>query len=338
MKILSIESSCDETSAAVIDDSSIKSNIISSQHFHNKYGGVVPELASRSHLKTISEIVKDSLNKANIKINNIDAIAVTSEPGLIGSLIVGSNFSKGLSIKYNLPVVPINHIDGHLYSGCLQDDTLEFPFICLVVSGGHTALFKVYSYSSYDIIGLTKDDAAGEAFDKIAKLMNLGYPGGPLIDKYAKSGNTDAFNFPRPMLKEGNFDFSFSGLKTAVRYFIRREFPNGVPEEKIPDISASVQEAIVDVLVAKTIRAAKKNNINSVVVAGGVSANSRLRERFQERVKKFNMRFVAPDMEYCMDNAAMIGFLAAKKITSDNKDNFKNLSFTVNPTALRAKK
>lgn len=338
MKILAIESSCDETSAAVIDKSQVLSNVISSQHFHTKYGGVVPELASRSHLKTISEITKDALSQSNSEISSLDALAVTSQPGLIGSLIVGSNYAKGLSLKYGLPLIPVNHIEGHLYSGCLQDETLKFPFICLVVSGGHTALFYVTSYNDYEIIGLTKDDAAGEAFDKIAKLLDLGYPGGPVIDKLAKKGNPNAYDFPRPMMTDSNFNFSFSGLKTAVRYFIRREFPEGVPEEKSYDIAASVQEAIVDVLVAKTIRAAKKMKVDSVVVAGGVSANSRLRARLKERAEKFRMRFVAPDMEYCMDNAAMIGFLAEKKFENKEKVDFNDLTFTVNPTALRAKK
>ncbi len=336
MRILAIESSCDETSAAVTDKSKVISNVISSQVFHSKFGGVVPELASRSHLRTISDITTEALDKSGFGIEDMDALAVTSEPGLIGSLIVGSNFAKGLSLKYNLPLIPVNHIEGHLYSGCLQDETLEFPFICLVVSGGHTALFDVKSYNEYEIIGLTKDDAAGEAFDKIAKLLDLGYPGGPVIDKLAKQGNSEAYKFPRPMIADNNYNFSFSGLKTSVRYFIRREFPDSVPEELFPDIAASVQEAIVDVLVAKTIRAAKNHKIKSVVVAGGVSANSRLREKMKERADKFGMRFVAPDMEYCMDNAAMIGFLAEKKFEEKSRD-FSDLTFTVNPTALRAR-
>jgi N6-L-threonylcarbamoyladenine synthase len=298
---------------------------------------VVPELASRSHLKTISEITTQALENSNTTFEDIDALAVTSEPGLIGSLIVGSNYAKGLSLKYDMPLIPVNHIEGHLYSGCLQDDTLGFPFICLVVSGGHTALFDVKSYNEYEIIGLTKDDAAGEAFDKVAKLLDLGYPGGPVIDKLAKNGNPDAYKFPRPMMTDNNYNFSFSGLKTSVRYFIRREFPDGVPKALFSDIAASVQEAIVDVLVAKTIRAAKILKRKAVVVAGGVSANSRLRTRMNERAEKFGMRFVAPDMQYCMDNAAMIGFLAAKKF-EEQENKFKDLTFTVNPTALRAKK
>jgi N6-L-threonylcarbamoyladenine synthase len=201
MKILAIESSCDETSAAVVENSQVLSNIISSQHFHGKYGGVVPELASRAHLKAISEIVIEALESTNTKMGDLDALAVTSKPGLIGSLIVGSNFTKGLTLKYGLPLVPVNHIEGHLYSGCLEDSSLEFPFISLVVSGGHTAIFHVNGWNEYEIIGLTRDDAAGEAFDKIAKLMGLTYPGGPLIDKYARNGDPKKYDFPRPMLE-----------------------------------------------------------------------------------------------------------------------------------------
>ena len=232
MKILSIESSCDDTSAAVLAEGQIKSNVISSQDFHGKFGGIIPELASRAHLKAISPIVALALKDANTKMDDIEVLAVTSNPGLVGSLIVGSNFAKGLAVKYKLPIVPINHIEGHLYSGCLQDNSLEFPFISLVVSGGHTNIFLVESYIKYEIIGSTRDDAAGEAFDKIAKLMGLTYPGGPLIDKLAKEGNPKAFDFPRPMIHEKHYDFSFSGLKTSVRYFVHKTFPEGIPEEK----------------------------------------------------------------------------------------------------------
>lgn len=338
MRILAIESSCDETSAAVTEKGKVLSNIISSQHFHGKYGGVVPELASRAHLDVISDIVSDALDQSEYEIESLDAFAVTSEPGLIGSLIVGSSFAKGLSIKYDLPLIPVNHIEGHLYSGCLQDPKLDFPFITLVVSGGHTALFFVESYNDYEIMGLTKDDAAGEAFDKIAKLMGLTYPGGPLIDKLGKEGDPRKYDFPRSMIGSGDLNFSFSGLKTSVRYFIHNNFPDGIPEEELPHLCASIQEAIVDVLARKTINAAKRKNVKSIVIGGGVSANSRLRFKLTEEANKRRMKVIAPDMAYCMDNAAMIGFLAEKKIESGLKDKFRDLTYRVSSNALRAKR
>jgi N6-L-threonylcarbamoyladenine synthase len=338
MKILAIESSCDETSASVLDNTQVLSNVISSQIFHGKYGGVVPELASRAHNQIISQVTLESLEKANTTIDEITAIAVTTEPGLIGSLIVGSNFAKGLAIKYNLPIVPINHIEGHLFSGCIEDPEIEFPFITLVVSGGHTVLFYVESYNKYSILGLTKDDAAGEAFDKTAKLLGLTYPGGPLIDKFAKLGNPAKYDFPRYMMHSPDYNFSFSGLKTSVRYYVQKTYPNGIPEEDIPDICASVQAAIVDVLVFKAIKAAKEYKVKHIVIAGGVSANSGLRIKLADAAEKIGKKMVAPNMSLCMDNAAMIGFLAQKRIEEKGLDSFKNLNFTVNSTALRAKR
>ncbi len=338
MKILAIESSCDETSAAVINNTTVLSNIISSQHFHSKYGGVVPELASRAHIKSISEIVHQALAESNTNLSDLNAIAVTTEPGLAGSLIVGSGFAKGLSLKLNIPIIPINHIEGHLYSGCLEDSTVEFPFISLVVSGGHTAIFYVKSYSEYEIVGLTKDDAAGEAFDKIAKLIGLEYPGGPLIDKFAKNGDKNKYSFPRPMIYENNFNFSFSGLKTSVRYFISKNFPNGLSEQDIADISASVQSAIVDVLVHKSIKAALEFKVKTITVAGGVSANSYLRSKLAEESAKKKIKSIAPKMTYCVDNAAMIGFIAEKKLMHSEAKNFYDYCFTVNSNALRAKR
>lgn len=337
MKILAIESSCDETSASVLDNTQVLSNVISSQIFHGKYGGVVPELASRAHNQIISQVTLESLEKANTSIDEIKAIAVTTEPGLIGSLIVGSNFAKGLAIKYNLPIVPINHIEGHLFSGCIEDPEIEFPFITLVVSGGHTVLFYVESYNKYSILGLTKDDAAGEAFDKTAKLLGLTYPGGPLIDKFAKLGNPAKYDFPRSMMHSPDYNFSFSGLKTSVRYYVQKTYPNGIPQEVIPDICASVQAAIVDVLVFKSIKAAKEYKVKHIVIAGGVSANSGLRIKLAAAAEKIGKKMVAPNMSLCMDNAAMIGFLAQKRIEEKGLDSFKNLNFTVNSTALRAK-
>lgn len=337
MTILAIESSCDETSAAIVENSRALCNIISSQHFHGRYGGVVPELASRAHLAIVSQIVENALETAGKTIGDIDAIAATSAPGLVGSLIVGSNFAKGLALRCDLPVVPVNHIEGHIYSASLEDPSLEFPFLSLVVSGGHTTLFNVKSFSEYEVLGSTLDDAAGEAFDKIAKLLGLGYPGGPAIDSLSRKGDRKAYDFPRSMLRSGDFNFSFSGLKTSVRYFVQKSFPSGVPEERLPDLAASVQEAIVDALTAKTIAAAKKTKVKSIAVSGGVSANSRLREKIQSQCEKLNIKFVAPKMEYCMDNAAMIAYLAEKK-AAENLESYRDLTYTVNPSALRAGK
>lgn len=335
MNILAIESSCDDTSIAVLNKNKVLSNVISSQTIHRDYGGIVPELASRAHINNISRLTNASLGIAGIDITNINAIAVTSEPGLMGSLIVGSSFAKGLSLKYNLPLVPINHIEGHIYSGCLEDETLDFPFISLVVSGGHTSLFLVESYSDYRIIGMTKDDAAGEAFDKIAKLMGLGYPGGPIIDKLAKEGNPREYDFPRSMINSDDFDFSFSGLKTSVRYFIQKNFEFPLNELDKKNIAASVQAAIVDVLKHKTYQAAKKYKVKNIVIGGGVSANSLLRKLFQELETK-GYKIVLPKMEYCIDNAAMIGFLANKKIENSN-NKYKDLTFKVSTRPMRSK-
>jgi len=337
MIILAIETSCDETSVALIKDGNVLSNIISSQYIHNKFGGVVPEIASRSHLKAISLVMSEALLKADLNISNIDAIAVTTEPGLIGSLVVGSNFAKGLSLRYDIPVIPINHIEGHLFSGFINNPELKFPFIALVVSGGHTILFEVFNFNSYEIIGQTLDDAAGEAFDKTAKLIGLTYPGGPLIDKYAKLGNPEKYNFPRPLINSGDYNFSFSGLKTSVRYFIAKNFPDGIKEQDYPDLCASVQEAIVEVLVSKTLMAAKQKGIKNIVVAGGVSANSRLRACLLESSEEKSVKVFIPEFQYCMDNAAMIGYIASKKIEEKGLSYYYDLTFTASPNVFKRK-
>jgi N6-L-threonylcarbamoyladenine synthase len=334
MKIIAIESSCDDTSVSIVENGTVLSNLVSSQEIHNFYGGIVPELASRKHIEIISYLTKRSLNKANLNLSQIDGIGVTNAPGLAGSLLVGINFAKGLSLATGKPVIPINHIEGHIFSGHIENPNLSFPTISLVVSGGHTSIFFVESFSKYEAVGSTIDDAAGEAFDKIAKMLGLGYPGGPIVDKLAKDGNKNTYDFPRSMLNKPDFNFSFSGLKTSVRYFIEKNFNRNVPEEKLPDICASVQEAIVEVLAKKSIKAAKNYNCSSIIVGGGVSANSRLRAYFKE-IAKENINVVFPDMEYCIDNAAMIGFVAEKKfLTLKNKD--LKLDFTANPKALRA--
>lgn len=337
MKIIAFESSCDETSAAVIVDSEVKSNIISSQYFHGEYGGVVPELASRAHLQAISRITERALEEAGLAPEETDAVAVSIEPGLVGSLIVGSNFAKGIALRYSKPIVPINHIEGHIYSAILENPGVKFPFLNLVVSGGHTSLFLVESFADKTIVGSTRDDAAGEAFDKTAKLLGLTYPGGPEIDKLARKGDRKKFDFPRSMINSGDYDFSFSGLKTAVRYFLHKNFRDGVPEATLPDLCASVQAAIVDVLIKKTFDAAKEFKVGFVAISGGVSANSELREKAKSRAGELGIEFVAPQMNYCADNAAMIGFLAEKKLL-DGAEKSYDLTFAVDPSAIRAKR
>lgn len=334
MNLLAIESSCDDTSVAILKDKEVLSNLISSQEIHNLYGGIVPELASRKHIEIISQLTAKSLEKAALDIQDIDAIGVTNSPGLAGSLLVGINFAKGLSLATGKPVIPVNHIEGHIFSGHIENPNLEFPAISLVVSGGHTSLFFIESFSKYKVIGSTIDDAAGEAFDKIAKMLDLGYPGGPIVDKLSKSGNRNAYDFPRSMLNKPGFDFSFSGLKTSVRYFLQNNFESNVPEEILPDICASFQEAIVEVLAKKTIKAAKYYNCKNIVIGGGVSANSRLRDYFRENSES-NLNVVFPSMDLCVDNAAMIGFVAQNKFHNlDEKE--LSLTFTADPRATRA--
>ncbi|MFN3307415.1 MAG: tRNA (adenosine(37)-N6)-threonylcarbamoyltransferase complex transferase subunit TsaD, partial [Candidatus Kapaibacteriota bacterium] len=328
----------DETSAAVIQDLNILSNVISSQTIHNYFGGVVPELASRIHIKIISKVVFDALSQAQLTISEIDGISVTYQPGLVGSLVVGTNFAKGLALRHNKPLVPIDHIEGHIFSGFLEKLNISFPFLSLVVSGGHTALFLVHSFNSYQMLGSTRDDAAGEAFDKIGKLVGLGYPAGPIIDKLAKSGDPNRYSFPRGLIKSNDFDFSFSGLKTAVRYFIEKEYPKGLPENVLYDLCASVQEAIIDVLLAKCENAINQYKVNTLVIAGGVSANSRLRFLANERFGNI-VDVIIPQMRYCMDNAAMIALIGELKLgeTSNHKD-FLSFEFKANPTPKRARR
>ena len=341
--ILAIETSCDDTSVAVIRDGAVLSNIISSQPIHNEWGGIVPELASREHVKAIGPITREALKGASVSLDDIDVIAVTNGPGLPGSLLVGTQFAKGLALRHNKPLIPIHHIEAHLYSGYLEDHTLSFPSICLVVSGGHTSLFLIESFNSFKVLGSTKDDAAGEAFDKIAKMLGLGYPGGPHVDRLASAGDAHAINFPRGLLTDEGFDFSFSGLKTAVRYYLRDH-----PQHNINDVCASAQRAIVDVLVAKTIRAAESRNVAAVTIAGGVSANSELRARMSKECVEMGLPFAAPRMEYAVDNAAMIGFLAEARNTSTESNvkrslgigaelSHTDLSFSIEPRALRSR-
>lgn len=315
--ILGIESSCDETSVAVCVNGEIRSNIIATQAVHQHYGGVVPELASRAHQQNIVPAVQEALSTAKISKNELSAIAFTRGPGLLGSLLVGTSFAKGFALAKNLPLIEVNHMQAHILAHFIDNPKPSFPFLCLTVSGGHTQIVLVKNYFDMEVLGSTIDDAAGEAFDKTAKILGLPYPGGPLVDKYAQTGNPQAFSFPEPQIPELNF--SFSGLKTSILYFINKgvqQNPNFI-QEHLEDICASVQHRIITILLAKLTKAAKQHAISQVAIAGGVSANSGLRKALQELAEQQNWEVFIPKFEYCTDNAAMIAiagyykFLAA---------------------------
>ncbi|MDR0890654.1 MAG: tRNA (adenosine(37)-N6)-threonylcarbamoyltransferase complex transferase subunit TsaD [Endomicrobium sp.] len=313
MNILAIETSCDETSTAVVSNGiNVKSVVVSSQvNLHAKFFGVVPELASRAHIDNINIVLEQSLEEANINFNNfndqIDAIAYTVGPGLIGALLVGEMVAKSLSYAYKKPLIPINHLEGHIYSTVLTNHLLTPPFLSLVISGGHTSIILIRKLGIYELIGETRDDAVGEAFDKVAKMLGLTYPGGPIIDLMAKTGNPAAIHFPRPYLK-GSFDFSFSGIKTAVLNYIKK-YP--IKSDKtLNDICASFNQAIVDTLCFKTFQVAEKFNIKQIVLGGGVSANSLVRQSFIALGKKHNIKVFIPSFDYCTDNAAIIACAA----------------------------
>ncbi|TAE25387.1 MAG: tRNA (adenosine(37)-N6)-threonylcarbamoyltransferase complex transferase subunit TsaD [Candidatus Kapaibacterium sp.] len=337
--VLAIESSCDETSAAVYEGATLKSNIISSQLVHTDFGGIVPELASRAHIQNIAPVVQAALRDAGLGMRAIAAIAVTQQPGLAGSLTVGANFAKGLAVRYGLPIVPVNHIEGHIFSAFIENEDIHFPFLALVVSGGHTSLFLVESFEQYSVIGSTRDDAAGEAFDKIAKLLGLGYPGGIQVDTLAREGNPKAIAFPRGMMREDHFDFSFSGLKTAVRLYVQEALRQNVvlSPEAVRDICASAQEAIAEVLVHKTMKAVQRFGVRDIVVAGGVAANSRLRSLLSEQAARHNVHVFIPSMKFCTDNAAMIGCIGREKLLRNPLHSYDALTFRVGSNALRAK-
>ncbi|MBO5216505.1 MAG: tRNA (adenosine(37)-N6)-threonylcarbamoyltransferase complex transferase subunit TsaD [Alistipes sp.] len=310
--ILGIESSCDDTSAAVIRNTTLLSNVIASQAVHIKYGGVIPELASRAHQQNIIPVVDTALKEAGTTIDKIDAIAFTRGPGLLGSLLVGTSFTKGLAISNNIPMVEVNHLQGHILSHFidLPDRELphpDFPFLCLLVSGGHTQIVKVSSPLEMEIIGSTIDDAAGEAFDKCAKVMGLPYPGGPVIDRLAKEGNAEAFSFAKPHVK-GEFDYSFSGLKTSFLYTLRDRVEEDADfvEKHKADLCASLQRTIIEILLDKLIKASKKLGIKDIAIAGGVSANSGLREAVAEAGRRRGWRTFIPELKFTTDNAAMI--------------------------------
>ncbi|MGF7059829.1 tRNA (adenosine(37)-N6)-threonylcarbamoyltransferase complex transferase subunit TsaD [Brassicibacter mesophilus] len=308
---LAIETSCDETSVAVLKNGrEVLANIISSQiEIHKKFGGVVPEVASRKHIENINTIIQQALDTANVTFDDIDNIGVTYGPGLVGALLVGISTAKALAFGRNLPLVPVNHIEGHIYANFIEHKDLEPPFTCLVVSGGHTHIVNVRDYGEYELMGRTRDDAAGEAFDKVARALGLGYPGGPLIDKLSNVGNKNAIDFPRVYLEEGSFDFSFSGLKSAVLNYLNSAKQKN-EEISVEDVAASFQQAVIEVLVDKVVKAAKKNNTKTVVMAGGVAANEGLRNRLNEASKKENLDIRYPSKILCTDNAAMIGCAA----------------------------
>ncbi len=310
MNILGIESSCDDTSAAVLTREGIRSNVIASQSVHEKFGGVVPELASRAHHKTIAQTVQQALTEAGTSVDELDAIAVTQGPGLMGSLLVGLCFAKGLSVSRNIPVIGVNHMDAHIYANFI-DESPEFPFVCLTVSGGHTQLVHVKAPFGHEILGQTRDDAAGEAFDKIGKIFGLPYPAGPLMDKLAQEGDPGFHAFPQALLKEG-LDFSFSGLKTSALYFVRDKEESWV-QDHLNDLCASVSEAITEVLVKKLKRAVKKTGVKTIALAGGVSANTMLRSKTEQLAESMGLRLHVPRMSYCTDNAAMIAMTGKLK-------------------------
>ncbi|MEQ8525021.1 tRNA (adenosine(37)-N6)-threonylcarbamoyltransferase complex transferase subunit TsaD [Gracilimonas sp.] len=317
MNILGIESSCDDTSAAVLTADGIKSNVIASQSIHLKFGGVVPELASRAHQKTISQTVNQALEEAEISMDAIDAIAVTQGPGLLGSLLVGTCFAKGLSLSKNIPLIGVNHMDAHIYANFI-DNSPDFPLIALTVSGGHTQLVYVKSAFEHEIIGQTRDDAAGEAFDKIGKLLGLPYPAGPHMDRLAKDGNLKFHKFPQALLQKG-LDFSFSGLKTSVLYYLQDK-EEGWIEEHLNDICASVSFAIAEVLVKKLKRSIKQTGVKTVLLAGGVSANSMLREKSEKMAREMGVQLFSPKISYCTDNAAMIAVTGKMKAEAGQFD------------------
>lgn len=308
MRILGIESSCDETAAAVVENGRIVlSSVIASQvEEHKLYGGVVPEIASRRHSEAVVGVTEQALEQANVTLKDIDAIAVTYAPGLIGALLVGVNFAKGLSFSTGLPLVPVHHLRSHIAANYITSPKLEPPFLCLVVSGGHTHIIEVKDYTDLHVIGCTRDDAAGEAFDKAARAMGMPYPGGIHLDKIANSGNPLAFKMPHPVVDGAPFDFSFSGLKTSVINLIHNAKQKG-QELPVPDLAASYRKAVVDVLVRNFVAAAKETNSKKLVIAGGVSANSLLRRRLGEECKRYGWEFYCPELALCGDNAAMVG-------------------------------
>ena len=322
MLVLGLETSCDETAAAVLKDGdTLLSNVINDQiGIHSKYGGIVPELAGRSHIDRVHRVIEEAVQKAGAQLRDLDLIAVTMGPGLIGSLLVGLNTAKGLSYGLNTPMIGVNHLEGHLLAIFLQKK-MQFPFIALIVSGGHTDMYRASDFGQYKLLGRTRDDAAGESFDKVGKMLGLPYPGGPAIEKLAQNGNGKAHKFPRAYLEKGSLDFSFSGLKTSVRTFLKQREQDNRITLTDEDISAGFQDAVIDVLVDKLISACKKEKISRIVVTGGVAANGALREAVRNMAQSYRFEASFPDQIFCTDNAAMIACAGYHKFVRD-----KNLS------------
>lgn len=335
MLILGIETSCDETAAAVVEDGKrILSSCVASQvEDHKVFGGVVPEIASRKHLEIINFIVEQALGEAKVGFNNLQAVAVTYGPGLVGALLIGIAAAKAISFVQQIPLIGVNHLEGHIYSAFLEDPTLSPPAIALIVSGGHTGLIYIKELGNYEVLGQTRDDAAGEVFDKVAKMMDLGYPGGPVIDSLAKKGDVKAVKFPQARLKSGSpFDFSFSGVKTSVLYYLRYTKKEEVVSKE--DIAASFQYAVVETLVKKALCAAKEKKTDKIILGGGVAANSYLRKVLKERAEKEGIIAYSPSLSFCTDNAAMIAGLGFVRRKLGDRSSFSlnacpNLSLVV---------
>ncbi len=326
LTILAIETSCDETAAAVICGGKVKSNVIASQaRLHAKFGGVVPEVAARSHITAIIPTIDLALKQAKTKLADLDYIAVTQGPGLATSLMVGIDTASALGAALGIPVVPINHLEAHIYANFVGT-RIKFPAIALIVSGGHTLLVQMKKHGTYHVVGETVDDAAGEAFDKTAKMLGLGYPGGPLISKLAKKGNPTAFNFPRPMINSKNFEFSFSGLKTAVLYTLQKR--RKISQQDKADVAASVQQAIVEVQINKLEKTIIRYKPKTIMLGGGVAANEMLRNEFTKLAKKYKFAYSIPKFEYCTDNAAMIGLAAFYRLKNMQ---LRAINFSANP-------
>lgn len=311
IKILAIETSCDETAVAVVKNGfDVLSNIVASQiKFHEKFGGVVPEIASRKHVELINPVIEEALTEAKVNFKDIDAIAATYGPGLVGGLLVGLSAAKALAYALNKPFIAVNHIVGHIYANFISNPKIDLPVICLTISGGHTDLLYFAELGKYEILGRTKDDAAGEAFDKIARVLNLAYPGGPYIEKISQKGNPQAINFPRPLIEEDNYDFSFSGLKTAVINYLHKQKQRNKKIIK-SDVAASFQQAIFDVLIVKILKAVNHYPVKSIILSGGVAANKTLRSQLKEKLKELKLPLYYPQLNLCTDNAAMIGSAA----------------------------
>lgn len=321
MIVLGIESSCDETSAAVIKDGNLCSNVVLSQEIHKEYGGVVPEVASREHELHISFIVETALRKANIEQSSLNAVVATYGAGLMGALLVGLNFAKGLALGLRIPFLGVNHMEGHLFANLIENPNIHYPYICMLVSGGHTQIWRVHSFGDYELLANTVDDAAGEAFDKGARLMGLGYPGGPEIQRIAKNGDSQKYKFPRPVVKSSNLNFSFSGLKTALLY-LKQDLYSDTFNLELPHIAASYQEAIVDSLLNRLIKIVKTNAVETISVAGGVSANTRFREKAKALEENYGVNICFPKLEFCTDNAAMIAMAGYERLKKGATSDF----------------